>query len=276
MTDGIRGSLAKTVIAGAIGVALVYALFPILWTFLLSFKTLNEALSSRPQVLFHPTFSNYSDVAGTLAPYALNSIIVLIGTLVLSLVIGTLGAYAFSQFRFRGNSALMFSVLSTMFLPPIVVAIPLYYLAIRTGLLGSLTVIILVEGMFNAPFVIWMMKSFFDDIPVSLHEAAQLDGASEFRTFAAVFLPLARPGVVVAGILTAFYSWSEFLFTNILSTSGTRTLPVYISGFQTSVTQTQWGQLGAAVTLGILPVLVGTLAVQRFLVRGLTFGAVKG
>jgi multiple sugar transport system permease protein len=263
--------------AGLVGLFAVYTLFPIVWTLLLSFKSPAAANAAPPTFGFTPTWANYSQVFSTSLPYLANSVIVAAASTAISMAAGTLSAYAFARFKIVGKEALMFTVLSTLIVPPIVIAIPLYYLAVRLGIEGSILAVVLAQSLFNTPFVVWMMRSFFAELPISIHEAALMDGASTWQAFWAIALPLVRPGLAATATLSAFYSWNEFLLANVLTaSSSSQTLPVYIAGFQRDTTQVLWGQLGATVMLGVVPVIICTLVAQRFLVRGLAFGAVKG
>ena len=272
----LSASAGRSVRAGMIGFALIVTLFPILWTFLLSLKSQAAATSVPPKVTFAPTLSNYTSGFRAMWPYALHSLITCGSVTLLSMTAGTLGGYAFAKFPIRGKEKLLTAVLTTLVIPPIIIAIPLYYLAVHTRIEGSLIAIILAQAMFNTPFVVWMMRSFFADAPVEIDEAAMLDGASAFKTFQLVGLPLAVPGLVVTATLSAFYSWSEFLFALILSGPNSQTIPVYIAGFQTDTVQVQWALLGSTIVLAMVPIIVFTISIQRHLVRGLAFGAVKG
>lgn len=265
-----------------IGFIIMSTLFPIYWTFLLSIKTNSQIHNNPPLFFFHGTINNYSSsILGIgqslpIGPYLINSTIVAFASTLLSVTIGSLAAYAFTRFKLRRKELVMFANLVTLMLPPVVIAIPLYVLMTRLHLEGSLLAIILAHGFFNTPFVIWMMRSFFQEVPIDVEEQSLVDGASPFQTFILIALPLASPGLVSTSILAAFYSWNEFIFALILSGVDTQTIPVFIATFQREVEMVPWGELGASVILAILPVLIFTMAVQRYLVRGLTLGAVKG
>nr|WP_300151419.1 carbohydrate ABC transporter permease [Propionicimonas sp.] len=271
----MRG-LWRGLLAGLLGLALVATVFPLYWTFLLSLKPRDVANANPPQFIFPPTTGNYGATFWVALPYLANSIVVAIATVALSVAAGTLGAYALAKFAIRGKERLMFVILTTLLVPPIIIAIPLYYLSVRIGIQGSLLAVILAQALFNTPFVVWMMRSFFEDVPKELDEAARIDGANEWQIFWAVALPIVRPGIAAAATLSAFYSWNEFLLAKVLSTSGSQTLPAYLATFQRDTSQILWEQLGATIMLGIIPVVVCTFLAQPFLVRGMAFGAVKG
>jgi multiple sugar transport system permease protein len=271
-----RRGFGSVVTRGLIGFALVVTIFPIYWSFLLSFKTVPEALANPPLFLFDPTTDNYVDVSQVIGPYLFNSIVVAAGATALSVAAGTLGAYAFSRFRFRLKNSMMFIILATLMLPPIVIVVPIFFLWSRFNLVGSVAGILLAHAVFNTPFVTWMMRAFFDDVPREIEEAGFIDGASRFQVFRLLALPLAASGLVAVAVLSAFYSWNEFLFALVLSGPASRTIPVYIATFQRETTEVQWGNLGAAIVLTLIPIVTFTIAIQRYLVRGLTFGAVKG
>jgi len=275
-------TLSRLARAGLIGITVLATLFPIFWTFLLSLKDLAQAFHWPPLFIFRPTLENYAhSLLGTglslpITPYLKNSLIVALSSTVTSVLVGTLGGYAFARYRFKGKETLMFSVLTTLMLPPVLIALPTYVLMLTLRLTGHLVAIVLAHALFNIPFVVWLMRGFFQDVPFEIEEAAMIDGCGPLQLFAYVALPLASPGLVSTAILSAFYSWNEFIFAMILSGAQSMTAPVYIATFQRQVEMIQWGELGAAVVLTILPLVVFTLLIQRYLVRGLTLGAVKG
>jgi multiple sugar transport system permease protein len=272
--------------------------FPTFWVFMTSFKTPREYYSMPPAFLpaqfqiFHykeafapwtvdPTelASNYwvEESAGrveSVTPQIINSLIITLGSVILSLAVGSPAAYAVSRFRFRGSKNLSFWVLSTRMMPPIVIAIPIYWMMRSADLAGTHIGLILVYVMINLPFVVWMMKGFFDDIPIEIEEAARIDGCGPLQLFSRVILPLAIGGIVATALFCVFISWNEFLFAVILTDSRSQTLPVALSLFRQD-RGILWGQMSAVIVVATLPILLITLFLQRQVVRGLTAGAVK-
>jgi multiple sugar transport system permease protein len=259
-----------------VGLVVIQALFPLVWTFLLSLKTYEQAFARPPLIAFDPTTQNFAYALERIGPYMANSIVVAIASTAISLTCGTLAAYALSRLRIPLKTPFMFGVLVTLLLPPIVVAVPLYLALTRLGVNSTLFAVIVAHALFNTPFVIWIMKAFIDELPIEIEEAALVDGASPIRAFRSVVVPLAAPGLFATAILSLFYSWNEFLLALVVSGSDSRTLPVFISAFQRETSRVLWGELGATIVVAIVPLIMFVVVVQRHLVRGLTFGAVKG
>ena len=272
--------------------------FPTFWVFMTSFKTPHEYYSMPPAFLpsklqiFHykeafapwtvdPTemATNYwvEESAGrveSVTPQIINSLIITAGSVFLSLAVGSPAAYALSRFRFKGSKDLSLWVLSTRMMPPIVIAIPIYWMMRAINLSGTHTGLMAVYVMINLPFVVWMMKGFFDDIPIAIEEAARIDGAGPFQLFFKIILPMAIGGIVATSLFCVFLSWNEFLFAVILTDSSSQTLPVALSLFRQD-RGILWGQMSAVIVVATLPILVITLFLQQQVVKGLTAGAVK-
>jgi multiple sugar transport system permease protein len=272
--------------------------FPTFWVFMTSFKTPREYYAMPPALLptqfqiFHykeafapwtvdPTelASNYwvEESAGrveSVTPQIVNSMIITFGAVILSLAVGAPAAYSVSRFRFKGSKDVSFWVLSTRMMPPIVTAIPLYWVMRSAGLSGTHFGLIVVYVMINLPFVVWMMKGFFDDIPVEIEEAARIDGCGTLALLSRVILPLAIGGIVATALFCVFLTWNEFLFSVILTDSDSQTLPVALSLFRQD-RGILWGQMSAVIVVATLPILLITLFLQQQVVRGLTAGAVK-
>jgi multiple sugar transport system permease protein len=269
---GWRGA-GKAVILAVIAVGVV----PYLWMVLTSFKSRIDALADTPRWWFAPTLAHYPEVFVNkqYAPLLWNSVIVAIGSTLLSLVLGVPAAYAFARLSFRGKEDLFFFFLTTRMAPAISIVVPMYLLFNWLGLADTRTAVILAHSTFNLSLVVWMMRGFFADIPAAIDEAAMLDGHSRAGAFARVVLPLAAPGIAATAVLCFILSWNEFLYAFILAAFESRTLTVGIPGLVTPH-GTLWGQVAAVAVVATVPILVFTAAVQRHLVRGLTFGAVKG
>ena len=249
-------------------------LLPVLWTLRTSFA--NRALAYQPAELwFAPTLTNYGKifVDETFLKYFWNSLWIGVASALASLVIGSLAAYSIARFR-TGGSGLSLSVLGTQMLPPVTLVIPFYLLAQRFALLDKGWALALVYLSFNLPFVVWILIGFFQGIPRELEEAALVDGAGRFAAFRQIVLPLSLPGLLAAGVFAFVLSWNEFLFALVLTGRESKTLPVALASLMTSQGN-QVGAICAATVAMMTPIVALTWVIQRFLVRGLTFGAVK-
>ncbi len=252
----------------------LFALFPLVWMLLMSLKSQAEVLTTG--FIFHPTFENYLTVMGG-SDYALafrNNLIVSIGAVLLSLVVGVPAAYALARFRFRGKENIAFTFLSFRFAPELFVILPLFIIYQRLGLIGSVFGLIWVYQLITLPLIIWVLRGFFEDVPRELDEAAQIDGASWGQVFVQVMLPLVRPGLVSAALMSFIFAWNAFTFPLLLG-GDTQTSTVAILSFISSTT-VNYGQVATAATVSILPSVILALFIQKHLVRGLSFGAVKG
>jgi multiple sugar transport system permease protein len=263
------------------GGAVLAALVPVYWMLTISLKTELDQFSVPPRwVLFSPTTAHYRDAfaARSFGQYLLTSAIVSVAATLCAMVMGTLSAYALSQFRWprRLDKHLSLWILSTRMFPPIVTVIPLFLMMRDVRLLDTRASLIIVYTAFNLPFVVWMMRGFFGEIPRELEEAARVDGDSRLGALWRVVLPLVAPGLATTAVFCLIISWNEFLFALVLTqTDAAMTLPVGIAGRVTQY-EIKWGVMSAAATVAMMPILVFALAVQRYLVRGLSLGAVKG
>lgn len=258
------------------GIVTLLFMAPILWMITTAFKTGNQAFSTDIQWFFTPTLANFENVLqGTSFGFALiNSLQVSIISSVVALLLASGIAYPIARFDFKGRNNLAAVILSLRIVPPIVTIIPLFLLLQYVGLNGSLMAIILLHIFMNLPLAVWLLRGFYEDVPKELEEAAQLDGLGHLSTFFRIVLPLTAPGVAATGLLCFVFSWNEFLFANILSNATSQTVTVSLTQYVTPV-GTQWTQIMAAATLVALPVWLAALAAQKYLVRGLTLGAVK-
>ena len=276
-------------------VVVLLFMFPLAWWVLASFKPYTAIFNTTPIYAdFTPTTTNYDvtllgqsrvstdeGVGGTHGggssyysiPSIRDSLVVAIGSTLLAIVLASLAAYALSRFRFRGHQGVMMWVLSQRMLPPIAVAIPLFFMFRDLGLRDTHLGLILAHTLINLPLAVLLMKSFFDDVPHELDEAAMIDGAGRFQVFGRVVLPLVKGGLAATAVLCFIFSWTEFLISLQLTTS-IRTLPVKISTFVTS-TGTEWGFITALGSAALVPSFLFILLVQRHLVRGLTLGSLK-
>ena len=254
---------------------LLFFLFPIYWLVATSLKTQVDIFAMPPKWAFVPKFENYYHVIfQTEYPsLARNSLIAALTNVALSMAIGTLASYAMSRFRV-GTKNLLYWFLGIRMLPPIVASIPLFLIAASLRLIDSYIILPILYLTMNLPFVIWMMKSFIDEIPVEIEESALIDGCSHIGALVRVVVPLAAPGLVATAVFCFIMAWNEFLFAMIFTRASAMTLPVGISGFITEE-QIFWGYITAAAAVAAIPPIAFALIFQRYLVRGLTFGAVK-
>ncbi len=253
------------------------ALFPYLWIVLTSFKARADILTTPPVLIHNPTLINYQTMLFErgFSLYLQNSLVIGLSSTLLALVVGTMAAYAFSHYRVPAGNHLFFYILATRLGPPVAYALPMYLLFSDLGLLKSHLSVILAHATFNLVLVVWMMKTFFDEVPREIEEAARLDGCTEWQLFCRISLPLTLPGLVTAAIFIFIFSWNEMLFAMILSAGKTNTLPAMIPSLVMH-TGTLWGEVAAAAVVQTIPVIIFTFIAQRHLIRGLTFGAIKG
>ena len=253
---------------------LAFFLFTLAWMILSSLKTNVQATAYPPIWLFRPTLQNYVDVftKNPFFSYMVNSTIIAAAAVGIGLVCGLPAAYSMARHR---QAALGFLVLMVRILPGIAFLVPLFVIYRRLGLINTLGGIVLTHVIVVLPLVIWIMAGFFEDIPRELEEAALIDGCSRVGTFVRIVLPLSKPGIVAATILSFIASWNNFIFVLILGGKDTITLPMAVYSF-VSFEDVNWGGLTAAATVITVPILVLSLIVQRYLAGGLTMGAVKG
>jgi multiple sugar transport system permease protein len=258
-------------------VAVVVALTPYVWILLVSFKNRVDLFSTVPKWLFSPTLANYPAVFidKEYWPLALNSLIISLSSTALCMLIGAPAAYVFARMDFAGKEDLFFFFLTTRMAPPISIAVPMFLFFTALGLIDTVYAVVIAHTSFNLSLVVWMMRGFFADIPKEIDEAAVMDGRSRLGAFFFIIAPLAAPGMAATAVLCFILSWNEFLYAFILVAFEGRPLTVGIPGLVTPH-GTLWGQVAAVAIVATLPIVIFTFIVQRQLVRGLTFGAVKG
>jgi multiple sugar transport system permease protein len=249
---------------------------PFLWMLLMSLKSRLDIFEIPPKLVFTPILDNYYNafIEGSFSRYLLNSLIIDSSSTALAITIGTLAAYAFSRFTIYGAKHIFFFILTTRMCPPVVVALPLFIIYSKLKLYDTHIGVILVHTIFNLALVVWLMRGFFDEIPREIDQAAMIDGHSDWAVFRKFILPLALPGIVVSAMFCLVFSWNEFLFALILTQFKATTLPVGVPQLVTS-RGTYWGQVAAVGVVITLPVLIFSLVFHKYLVRGLTFGAIK-
>jgi multiple sugar transport system permease protein len=256
-----------------------FCLFPFYVIVTTALKTETAIFAWPPVWNFKPTLQSFYNAlfvfgGRSAISYLINSVIISAVSTFLAVVLGAMAAYGFARFSFAGKRHLAFWILSTRFAPPVAFIVPIYLMVQKAGMLDSHIALILIYTAMNLSLVIWILRGFFSEIPIEIEEAALVDGYSRLQIFWRVALPLVRPGIVSTAILSAIFSWNEFLYAMVLTQSKAATLPVYLAGFSNSM-GLAWGEYMAVGTMAVLPILVFTFALQKHLVRGLTFGAVK-
>lgn len=270
--------LRKVLLTAALFLAFVGLIFPVLWFFALSLKSQQVAFQAPPVFLFRPSLSAYREVFRSDSKYPLyilNSLKVASFNTLLCLVLGLPAAYAFSRFSFPFRRSSLLAILVARMLPPIILMVPFYLLANKLRLIDTGAALVLAYMVYNLPFVIWMMKGFFDDIPRVLDESAQIDGCSHWGAFLRIVVPLCGPGLAVTCTLNFIFSWNEFLWASVLTGMRSKTMTVGISAFWTNVSL-EWTKIGAASTIFLLPPILLAIVFRKYMVGGLTLGAVKG
>ncbi|MEL6871647.1 MAG: carbohydrate ABC transporter permease [Pseudomonadota bacterium] len=269
-----RRKLAVTVFAWAIGVTIF---FPVLWTILTSFKTEAEAIASPPSFLFFDwTFENYGEVQSRsdYVRHFTNSVVLSIGSSLLGLLIAVPAAWSMAFVPSRQTKNVLMWMLSTKMLPPVGVLVPIYLLFRDAGLLDSRIGLVLVLMLINLPIIVWMLYTYFREIPAEILEAARMDGASLWSEIIYVLTPMAIPGIASTLLLNIILAWNEAFWTLNLTTANAAPLTVFIASYS-SPEGLFYAKLSAASTMAIAPILILGWFSQKQLVRGLTFGAVK-
>ncbi|MFJ5117475.1 carbohydrate ABC transporter permease [Kitasatospora sp. NPDC088548] len=253
--------------------------FPVYWMVLTAFRPANEILSLPPKFWpGRPSLDNFARALGSETFWAnvRSSVIIGLGTVVVSLVVGTLAAFALARFRFTGRKTFVVVILIVQMVPLTALIIPLYLLLNDAGLTDSLTGVILTYLVFTLPFTVWMLRGFINGVPVELEEAAMVDGCGRLGAFRRVVLPLLAPGIVATSVFALVQAWNEYVLVYILlSTPEKQTVSIWLVSFTTS-RGTDYGGLMAGATLTALPVVVFFLIIQRRIASGLAAGAVKG
>ena len=273
----MREILGRVLHAAGIVLILAAILFPVYWMVAASLKTEAQLFQIPPAWAWAPTLAAYSAaIQDTGVLHALiNSVIVTASAVALGLLVGAPAAYGIARYQFRGRRDVWFWYVTNWMLVPVVVLIPFYLTAARLHLINNLIVLILVYQVFIVPLIVWLMVDQFRAVPVALEEAAQLDGLGRFGIFLRICLPLVKPGIAVSAILAGIFAWNDLLYAFILTPAeASRTAPTivlsYLGGYEIP-----WPKVMASATLVCAPVILGGVAVHKYMARGLTMGAVK-
>ncbi len=265
----------------------IFALFPLIWVVMMSFKSHIDIISPVPKFIFTPSLENYKAIlfggqsmqyeAGQtdFLLYFKNSCIITISAVVLSLLAGVPAAYALARYRFRFKDDIAFTFLSFRFAPEIAVIIPIYILYQKLHLYNTYVGLIFVYQLITLPLIVWIIRGYFEDISVEIEQAAKLDGYSWWGVFTKIALPLVKPGLASTAVLAFIFAWNNFIFGLILGSSDTYPSTVGTLGF-ISYESVLWGQMAAATVIIIMPPLILAIFIQKYLVRGLTMGAIRG
>ena len=251
------------------------AVFPYLWIILTSFKTRTQAQSLPPQWVFWPTIQNYHDafITGPFSSNLWNSFFVSVISTLLALLLALPAAYAFSQLSIRGSRYYLFFILTTRMAPPVALALPLYGIFMTLQLRDTLVGLSVAHTTLNLSFAIWMLKGFYDAIPREIVDAARIDGLSHLNIVGRITIPMILPGLIVTAVFCIIFSWNDFFFAKVLVDKN-GTLPIALLGLDT-VHGTKWGQVAAVCTVITLPLVLFAWLVQKYIIRGMTYGIVE-
>jgi len=274
-----RHSYIGTVLIVLVVVTMVFVnLLPVYWLASTSLRSKADQFAMPPKLMFVPTLEHFKTALGKDSGYFhyfKNSTIVAVGATSLTLLLGVPTAYSIARLKLRRKRDIAFYILTLRFAAPIGVLLPLFLTFRTMGLLDTYPALILLHTIMNLPLVTWMMKGFIEDVPKEIEESAKIDGCTELGSMMRIVLPCSLPGMIATSILSAIFSWNELFFAVALTGQKTKTLPVALYGY-VSVHQIDWGALGASGLVTAIPVVLFAILVQRYVVKGLTFGAVKG
>jgi len=282
-----RSPFEKALRSIAITLVILFFMFPIFWIFLMSFQTNETILRVPPSIVFEPTLQNYRALitgeletsAGSLEIKFMsnlwNSLYLSTMSVAVGLILGVPAAYAFGRLKFRGSEDIAFTLLSFRFAPPLLVLLPLTIYFQQIGLADTYFGLIWVYQLIVLPLILWIVRGYFEDIPADIEYAYRVAGHSWFSTFRRIALPLAMPGIAAAGLLAFIFAWNNFIFALVLASADKQPVTVGALAFVTA-SGIQYGQIAAGIVLSILPTLGLALFAQRYVVEGLSLGAVQG
>ena len=273
-----KSAFEKTILNILIILAILFFLTPIFWLVTTAFKYGRDAFAIPPQwFLFEFTLNNFIEViTGTkVGLFIENSVIISAGTTLLSLLLGVPAGFAIARTKSKFINTSSYFFLLLLMIPPTAMLIPFYLIVRDIGLIGTRLSVILLDTAFDASFVVWMMRSYFLDVPKEMEEAALVDGANQFTAFVKVALPMSIPGIISSALYTFIFSWNDFIFALMLTTPKTKTIPLGILASFSAV-EIGWGRMAAMSVFAIIPAIIISLFLNRYFVQGLTFGATKG
>jgi len=276
MAKRLLGRAAKTV---AIIAAILWSAFPIYLVVSSSFKQIGDIFAVPTKLIFRPTIENYARLWHDWPAFfdsMVNSVIITVGATLITIVSGAMAGWVFSRYSSRSLTVSAFGMIVLRIFPPIVIILPLFPVVNLVGLNDTHILMMMLFSSFFVSLATWIMKAFFDQIPREIEQAAETDGASFRQTLVHISGPLGIPGMIAAGVFVFIYSWNEYFFPFIFTTSNAKTAPVVLSEIMGSATGVDWGVMFAAATIQLLPIAVFIVVVQRYLIAGLTAGSVKG
>lgn len=262
----------------AVILVIIFFMLPLFWLFTTAFKFGREAFAIPPKwLIFEYTLKNFQEVwqNSQITLFLTNSIIISAGATLLSLVLGVPAGYAIARSKSKLINGSSYFFLLLLMIPPIAMLIPFYLLMRDLRLLGTYAAVILLDTAFDASFVVWMMRSYFKDVPQEMEEAALVDGASHLQAFFRIALPLSVPGIVASALYCIIFSWNDFLFALMLTSPATKTMPLGILATFSSV-EISWGRMAVMCIFAMIPAMIISLFLNRYFVQGLTMGAAKG
>lgn len=272
----IRRNFSSLIKYLLITIVAVLSLFPLYYLLVTSLKSPRQTFEIPPRWIFRPILQNYKEIFSQTRffLYLFNSIIVTGITLVISIIVGLMAGYGFARFKFRSNNSFRMLALIPQVLPPIMIMVPGYIVFTYMGLTGTRLSLILSYLTFVMPLCIWILTGFFEGIPPSIGESALIDGCPRFKALWLIEVPMVKPGIAAAAILSTMYAWNEFLYASVFAGKYTKTLPVMITSFMTNKA-ILWGRIAAAGSMVLIPVLIFSIFFQKNLINGLTAGSVK-
>lgn len=252
-------------------------IFPLYWTLVTSFKSFKEAFQQPPALWVKPDFSNYVKFFGQsdIGLFLRNSIVITLVSVVVPMIIGVLASYALTRSRIWGRQGFGLFLLASRFIPPISTLIPIYLIFRRAGLYDTRTGLVLLNCAMNIPYVVWMMRGFIKDVPVSLEESAWVDGSGRLKAFFKIVLPMCRSGMAATAVLIMVFTWNEYLYAMMMTSTRAKTLPLTMMTYMGEA-GIEWQMMATAGVVILLPTIVFSVLTHRNLGSGLSFGAVKG
>jgi multiple sugar transport system permease protein len=271
-----KNPLAKIILGCLLGAYLIWTWFPIVWMLMSALKTEQNMFSFPPKFIFAPTWNNYRVMFGQLGigKYLCNSLIVACTSTTIALILGALGGFALARGKIAAKKQIAFWIISTRMVPIAAVILPLYMIFRVFRVLNTLPALVFAHVSFNLPFAIWLMNGFFKEIPISIEEAAMADGCNKLQVFYYVALPIVLPGLLVTAILSMMFSWNDYAFASLFTGAESQTLPVIAARLITQY-GIAWGQVMSMESFIFLPILAAGILIHKYLVRGLTMGAIK-
>lgn len=257
-------------------IAAIITIFPLYWTLITSFKTYQEAFAQPPRFFSRVTLENYIAFLqqNDILLYLKNSVIISVVSVVVPMILGLFASYTVTRSSLPGKEGFSMFMLMSRFIPPVSTLIPTYLLFRRFGLYDTVWGLILLNSATNIPYVVWMMRGFIQDVPLSIEESAWLDGAGRLRTFFSIVLPMCRPGIAATAVLSFCFSWNEFLFAMNLTSRNAKTLPLAMMSYMGEAGN-EWQMMATAGIVILLPTIIFTTLTHKNLGSGMSFGSVK-